>query len=303
MALYNVGRLSEAFLVISFALLKMPKAMETDRATLTPVMLHGESSSTCPSHETKQAAFDGLQQNIRMTMMSISQAVAIRNHCGPGQWHRAAFINMTDPQQQCPSEWIKNTTSGIRACSRLAIGCVGSIFATGRQYSKVCGRITAYQLSTTDAFHGYHGSAIDDTLDGAYVDGVSVTYGSRRNHIWTFAAGLSELNGVSNVDNCPCSDSPGAALPPSFVGNHYFCESANTDEEEVLQTNRLYTEDKLWDGKQCDNEGTCCTNSSPPWFSVELPDTTADDIEVRICCDEGLDNENVLIELLEFYVQ
>ena len=296
MARYSIQQLFEAFFIISFALLMLPKAMGTDRATFTPVMLQGESSSTCPSHETKQAALGDLQQDIRMSLEVISQAVATRDHCGSGQWHRVAYVNMTDPQQQCPSGLTEYTTSGIRACGR-STSCSGTMFVTGHQYSKVCGRITAYQQSSTDAFCCNRG-----TIDGAYVDGVSVTYGSPRNHIWTFVSGWSELSHAnSNVFNCPCSNSPGTTAPPSFVGNNYFCEAANTDK--VYRDNHVYTEDKLWDGEQCDNEGTCCTDMSPPWFSVELPIATTDDIEVRICGDESLSNENVLIELVEIYVQ
>ena len=40
-------------------------------------------------------------------------------------------------------------------------------------------------------------------------------------------------------------------------------------------------------------EGECCSNGkSPPWFSVTLPNPTYDDIEVRICGDEGTRNED-----------
>ena len=40
-----------------------------------------------------------------------------------------------------------------------------------------------------------------------------------------------------------------------------------------------------------------------PWFSVELSTHTTDRIEVRICGDEGTNNEDVPIEQLEIYVQ
>ena len=64
----------------------------------------------------------------------------------------------------------------------------------------------------------------------------------------------------------------------------------------------LYSEDPLWDGEQC--EGECCSNGkSPPWFSVELPNPTSDDIEVRICCGEGTQEDDTPIQLLEIYVQ
>ena len=77
---------------------------------------------------------------------------------------------------------------------------------------------------------------------------------------------------------------------------------------EIIRTNSLtvtvplFSNDPLWDGEQC--EGTCCSGTkSPPWFSVQLPTHTTDRIEVRICADEGTDNEDSPVELLEIYVQ
>ena len=76
-------------------------------------------------------------------------------------------------------------------------------------------------------------------------------------------------------------------------------ESANP---EAFITPLFYANDRLWDGEQC--EGTCCSGTmSPPWFSVWLFSHTTDRIEVRFCADEITSNENVLIELLEIYVQ
>ena len=43
--------------------------------------------------------------------------------------------------------------------------------------------------------------------------------------------------------------------------------------------------------------------NSPPWFSVQLPAQTTDAIEVRICCDQSTDDEDVPVELIETYVQ
>ena len=65
---------------------------------------------------------------------------------------------------------------------------------------------------------------------------------------------------------------------------------------------QFFNSDPLWDGQQC--KGTCCSGTkSPPWLSVQLSTHTTDRIEVRICADEPTSNENVLIELLEIYVQ
>ena len=72
----------------------------------------------------------------------------------------------------------------------------------------------------------------------------------------------------------------------------------------VLSIMCFFPNDPLWDGQQCDSEGTCCTGANtPPWFSVELPDSTGDDIEVCICQDEGTTNEDSPFQLLELYVQ
>lgn len=64
----------------------------------------------------------------------------------------------------------------------------------------------------------------------------------------------------------------------------------------------FFEDDPVWDGKQC--EGDCCSSGkSPPWFLVTLLNPTVDDIEVRICGDEGTDNEDTPIKLLEIYIQ
>ena len=50
--------------------------------------------------------------------------------------------------------------------------------------------------------------------------GVSITYGSPCNHVWTYAAGLQEDKNYHG-DGCPCGKVPGN-LPPSFVCNDYY---------------------------------------------------------------------------------
>jgi hypothetical protein len=54
----------------------------------------------------------------------------------------------------------------------------------------VCGKIRAYQYATPDSFglRDTHGQVID----GNYVDGVSLTHGNPKHHLWTFAASLDE---------------------------------------------------------------------------------------------------------------
>ena len=109
---------------------------------------------------------------------------------GPG-WRRVAFFNMTDLNQDCP-QGLSLTDYSIRSCGRAHTGrrnCSSVTFPVdGPQYSRVFGRVTAYRWGNNYAFYGYHTARL--TIDGSYVDGLSLTHGSPRTHIWTFASGL-----------------------------------------------------------------------------------------------------------------
>ena len=266
----------------------------------TPVATKGEGiAGTCPSQEKRNATIQNITASIRHV---ISQTTTFNetSNCGPGLWYKVASLNMSDPSQQCPSAWREYNTSGVRACGRPVTSrgsCPGVFYATNRQYSQVCGRAIGYQIGSPDAFSF---SARGHTIDSYYVYGVSITHGSPRNHIWTYAAGTTEGDGVFG-SNCPCNtDSQSSqALPPSFVGDNYYCESGNAGTS--YQNHHLYNTDPLWDGQQC--EGECCRNGkSPPWFSVALPNPTTDDIEVRICNAEGT-RDDVPVQQLKLYIQ
>ena len=272
-------------------------------ATLGPVIIPGNGEmGTCPAQESRDAAM----QNIRASVLTIIQnnltSPNSPSQCGAGQWYRVAHLNMSNSSQRCPSAWREFSTSGVRGCRRPETSsgsCPATFYPTSRQYNRVCGRVIGYQIGSMDAFGG---GARGQTIDSYYVYGVSVTHGAPRNHIWTLAAGLSDgaFTDVQGV-NCPCSNpsDSGNVFPPSFVGNNYYCESGNPTNTYVL--NNLYSTDPLWDGQQC--EGQCCSNGkSPPWFSVELPNSTTDDIEVRICSAQQ-SYDDAVIQLLELYVQ
>ena len=63
-------------------------------------------------------------------------------------------------------------------------------------------------------------------LDDAYVDGVSITVGSPRVHVWTYAAGFISTEN-QETHNCPCNEGIYAGTSaPSFVGNDYYCEAS-----------------------------------------------------------------------------
>ena len=223
---------------------------------------------------------------------------------GPG-WRRVAFINMTDPNQNCP-QGLRLTDYSIRSCGRAHTGyrdsdCSSVTFpVNGPQYSRVYGRATAYRWGGNYGFYGYH--TLGQTIDSYYVDGLSLTHGSPRTHIWTFVSGLfSGTSGDSHPDlRCPCDPCNTFSSSPSFVGNDYFCDSVATAENWDVNRYRFYPDNALWDGQ--DHLNTCYGLNNPPWFNKTLPVPTTDDIELRMCFHSTNEIANIGVELLEVYV-
>ena len=213
-----------------------------------------------------------------------------REECGSKWWVQVASLDFSDPSTICPGNW-DLITSPIRGCVRsIADGCDSITFPVlGHTYNHVCGRVLAHQRGP--AF-GFWLSSHSNSLDTVYLNGASITHGGiPRKHIWSFAASLGE-------SYCPCSRAD--APHPGFVGNNYFCESHLNGglQEGVIDLDR-----PLWDGEDCSAEDTCCSFNHPPWFSTALPNTTSDDIEVRLCGLTNVTSYSTPISLLELYVQ
>ena len=230
--------------------------------------------------------------------------------CGGPGWRRAAYLNMSDPTQACPPAWELITTPR-RSCARPSNAdhrtCFSAMFPTQSiQYSQVCGRIIGYQVGEPGAFILENANE-EQTIDGPYVDGVSLTHGSPRQHIWTFANALDEYQWLYN-HKCPCThiteQRPIISIP-SFIGNDYFCETGvPPGQRYTMYTNAFfYADDPLWDGQGCGPTSTCCTFNNPPWFCKQLPQSTNADLEVRLCSAGAASIENTPIELIEIYVK
>ena len=248
-------------------------------------------------------------ESIRLEIDSLINSVllpSIQRTCGCGGpgWRRAAYLNMSDPTQTCPPAWELITTPR-RSCARPSNAggrsCYSAMFPTqGIQYSQVCGRIIGYQYGAPEAFIDSEGR----TIDGYYVDGVSLTYGSPRQHIWTFANAIDEYPS-HYVSICPCSnfnEQYTVNRVPSFVGNDYFCETG-VPPGQRFDTITFYADDPLWDGEGCGTNSTCCTFNNPPWFCKQLPQPTNADLEVRLCSRSQPSTENTSVELIEIYVK
>ena len=126
-----------------------------------------------------------------------------------------AELDMTNCTNQCPTVLRSRSDFNICTCAIDSISgkCSSVTFYTSNiEFSRVCGKLRAYQFGETDAFSML-------SIDTHYVDGISLTHGRPRRHIWTFAAARDDAS------LCPCNNE--AIQSPGFVGNDYFCDARN----------------------------------------------------------------------------
>ena len=224
--------------------------------------------------------------------------------CGSQEWTRVAYLDMSDASQSCPNALRLYSVSGVRACGRQVssvASCDSITFTTNNTYTEVCGRVIGYQYASPDAFDFLRRPLAHRGIDNAYVDGISITHGSPRQHIWTLVGSVFS-NGQEGFDNhCPC-DGSGTISAPDFVGEDYFCESGNPSSQ--IWTSILYTDDPIWDGENCGiSEVQCCNTPGIPWFHKVLNSPTTDNIELRVCGEEDTTNEDTPLAKYEIYVK
>ena len=145
-----------------------------------------------------------------------------------------------------------------------------------------------------------HGADQSYTFDQQYLSGLSITHGApgSHSHIWSFVTRVRE--DPATKYNCPCaahlSTEP---FTPDYVGDHYYCDTATY----YHPKEEWYTNNTLWDGKDCYSGSKCCSNDLLPWFWRTLPqETSDDDVEARWCNPHSLGNDQVSTELLEIFV-
>ena len=216
--------------------------------------------------------------------------------CGghKGGWMRIAALDASKGDD-CPSEWTKITTP-VASCiaPNTDEGCYSANFTTlSTSYSKVCGMAVGYQKGGTNAF------AYSHSIDGPYVDGISITYGTPRKHIWTYAIGLGNGDNTHRSSSCPCAATTGGS-PPSFVRDNYYCESGTVT---TALPDVYYVDDPVWDGQDCPSDNSCCSQPSLPWFYHQLPRAASEDIEARLCRNEDSVYEDILVKEFQLYVQ
>ena len=232
------------------------------------------------------------------------------NNCdGAGGWMRVYKLDLESSNtdfHNCPSadfEKYDGLGSNKNLCRRVSTAavCRSAYFSVNDvSYSKVCGKAKGYQKGTTDAFYrggGAHSKNVDDN----YVDGISITHGNPRTHIFTLACGCSESGYCWIYSRCPCQSGQNPPVPKFIGHDDFYCEAASYWHP---SWGTWYTE-PVWDAKNCDwKEAPCCSvTDNIPWFYKTLSNPTSDSIEVRVCTDETTDGEDVGVSQLELYVK
>ena len=135
------------------------------------------TEGACPTDQLLEETRDNIANNIREIILNSFVPLYLPDApqcpCLSGRRSRIAFLNMSDPNHQCPTGW-RLITSPRRACGRPSTGasCQSVLYPTnGTSYTRICGRIIAYQYCDTGAFNQvFYNPSI--TIDSYYVDGV-----------------------------------------------------------------------------------------------------------------------------------
>ncbi len=217
--------------------------------------------------------------------------------CGPDNtttsgWMRVTSLDMKLTSSQCPPSFCQ-IHENLQTCSRCSFSdlCVAHVYPVGVPYSRVCGRIIAYQVGSMEAY--------SSTQTLGY-DGIRLSYGTTDTNIWTFYASNGE--NYSKTDTiCQCINSRDTNIPPppKSVGDNYFCDTAVAKPRSGV----LYQDDPLWDGEGCGGISTCCSFNKPPWFYRELHAKVMEDIKMTVCMNFVPDREDAAIEKIDILVQ
>ena len=292
-------------------------------AHVPPTLLNNKESSdtSCLS----QSIIDVIDKDRRKTREILNNNYRLRPcKCGGPGWTRVIFLDMSDSGNSCPSNWTLHETP-VRGCGRKStnfLSCDSVIIpVTNTNYSLICGRIYAYQKGTSYAFSGTHAYLLADlgglsitvkvnhdvTIEDSYVSGLSLTHGAigTRKHVWTFSGANNDISGRTfPYNSCPCINTTYTQdyQAPSYVGESYFCDTGDHTSIRKNDYDRVYMDDRLWDGEGCSGSSTCCSFKNPPWFCKNLTYHTTDDLELRLCSLDAKSFEDKLISLVEIYV-
>ena len=218
----------------------------------------------------------------------------MKKTCGniSGGWMRVTSLDMKESSAKCPSSLCLNT-SAPRTCRRCyvkgKITFTSETYHVGVPYSKICGRLIAYQVGIPNGY---------SFVRSLGVDGVTLTYGNPEKNVWTFIA----ATGDRDKSACPCINPRNSRIPklPATLSNHYFCDTASNEPSEQ---GKFYSQNQLWDGSGCQGKNQCCSMNTPPWFYRKLSISTTEPIVMKVSLNDPPMIEDLAIEMIDIYVQ
>ena len=102
----------QSLLVLSALVISSTTANHAEGSpTISPVVIPPSTGGegACPSNEVRAAARQNLTLEVRTLLMSLLATKAVPE-CGEGQWLPVASLNMTDPSEHCPGDWMEYNT-------------------------------------------------------------------------------------------------------------------------------------------------------------------------------------------------
>lgn len=188
------------FLIGAFFIEAQQSPLRFNSTTIPARLITTNRGEICPPEEQREAVQNEVKTNVSALLRNVFYNHS--QHCGDGSWTRIVYINMTNTSQQCPGTFREYSTP-VRTCGRRSgpASCDSATFTVnGARYTRVRGRVIVYQVGSPSAFWPFLTSRAGATsIDGYYLDGISITHGSPRQHIWSFAASPSENTLVAMI--------------------------------------------------------------------------------------------------------
>lgn len=266
---------------------------------------------SCPSGDDTAPVLEKLNQDLDRIIDD--ELPTLQQFTGPLECPGYGWIKLLDfnlernSSTPCPGNWTKGVKSEITHCTVTGLtDCASAFFNTpssSLQYTEVCGRIKGYQIGLTNAFfRAVRTSPAPSGIESSYLDGVSITCGDPKTHVWSFAAGYTSSQGGNTATSyrCPCSIN-GTVDVSSLVQSHYFCDSGVSSGQQPM-AEIFYANNPLWDDATCLPDGGCCRQSRYFWRNLIQP--TCNSLEVRLCHDKGVSNLiNIGVSVVELYIK
>ncbi|HEU0034265.1 MAG TPA: fibrinogen-like YCDxxxxGGGW domain-containing protein [Kofleriaceae bacterium] len=210
---------------------------------------------------------------------------------GGGGWTAALdFDALRDP---CPAGWqpVAAAGPGCTVVDGAQISGV-SIAPPLASYREVMTTLLAFQRGTADGYEG------QGSIDDAYLDGLSITVGTPRQHVASYAVGYDEATGCNMMGACTCPCLGGIAAPAFAPEAARRCEAGALS---VSIDGTVVFADPLFDGVEL--PAACAGEGRAEPIQTLLGGATSDPIEARLMRNEIVQAEGLVLSRLELWVR